>query len=667
MAWRHFKPGQAPRNYRFSVTFVGSAPTMSPPIPTAEAKAILVTTMGREFPISGFRVTIENIDNNPEPTDLNIVTLEFPGIGYTPPPVVSSGWLSPKTVRVELDDVVLNESCSPWDFEASELRWYIDDVLQDTVTGGIALAGVGYDHRLNRTKIEFIPGIARYSSPAPRYPDCDGDESETAWVVSGYAEGGWQHFDGVSWVSESTVLETAFTLPPVLPVPDCPPCSCSETLPGITAPNTYTVTASGLAQYNAKLVTVGTFSCKCWDGSGSGILTLKLGEVAYVHKTSYVVPHTSNEGVLFGHDKFSQQCCGCTLGAEVRDCNTKTATSSESIIYCGSHQSVLKWSAIRYCYQGFIICPDPPEQIERFNCAGEHPRRLCIYSARRTIGHTPYPCAACIGNAHLTSFKTGIYYAAIVQVDGSLCIWRFDMHAASRYVENVFSGVDSAQIAVHPKGAVVVVFDSGGSVFWAYSKDLGETWSTPALISTGTNPAISINQRTGGVYVAIQHGATWHLWKRRVPDFLAWKDLGPIATISANYATIEVAASRRPQVLAAFSRSDDAIVTYFTTDNGQSWSGPEFVAAGQNGSLAVDNRTGVMAVAVYDSSEWRLFRKDGIEAAWINAGALSAGDNVRCGCEFGFESPHKIVQVVQSNGNMKRYMSTDLGETAMEA
>lgn len=667
MAWRHLKPGQAPRNYEFSIAFVGSAPTMSPPIPTAEAKAILTTTFGVAFPTSGFRVTIENIDNNPEPTDLNIVTLEFPGIGYLPPAVVAGGWLSPRTVRVELDDVVLNESCSPWDFEASELRWYIDDVLQDTVTGGIAMSGTGYDHRLNCTEIRFVPGIARYSSPQPRYPDCDGDVSETTWLVTGLAEGGWRHFDGSSWVSESTVLDTTFGLPPVLPVPDCPPCACSESLPAITAPNSYEVTASGIAQYNAKLTTVGSLECKCWDGSGSGTLVLAFGEVAYVYKTSAVIPHTSDDGVLFGLDKFAQQCCGCELGAEVRDCNTRTATTSEPIIYSGSHQSTLKWSATRFCYSGFIVCPDPPDPFERYRCGGDYPPRLCIYSARRTIGHTPYPCAACIGDSHLTSFKTGIYYAAIVQVDGSLCVWRFDMHATSRYVENVLSGVDSAQIGVHPNGALVIAYDAGGEVFWIYSKDLGETWSTPIKIADGANPAVSINQRTGGIFVAIQHAGTWNLWKRRMPDFLAWKDFGPIATIAANYATIEVSAQKRPQIVAAFSTTADEVVAYQSTDSGQSWAGPATVAAGRFGSLAVDNRTGMLAIAVHDMTEWRCFRSSAAAGPWVDVGAVGDGDQVRSGYEFGFESPHKLVQVVQSSGNMKRNASTDLGETSEEA
>lgn len=671
MAWAHLKTNQAARDYRFQVTLTASAPSVSPALPIVSFTARMTVMTGNDYPDSGLRVEIVNVDNNPEPGNFSYVNLEYPNIGWSYTETPATSWRTPCVARVELDQCVLTESCDPWAFDFDDGRLYIDGVLADTKAGPNSDSGTNFDHRYNVTQIRAFCGFGGFPGTAayrPHLPDCG--DSYHEWAVSGNASGGWQHDPGSGFISENTIIESTYPLPSILPVSGCPTCDCSSALPSVSGTTSYAMTVTAIADYLQKVSTVGTYDCKCWDGTPAGTLILERADVSYLERSALVDVFTKDDGVLYGHTKEATSCCGCQVGADDRDCNTTYAQTNESVIYCRTLQRTFNWTGYRPCYEGFLICPDPPEGVNQVNCAGELTSRMCIYRATREIGHTPYSCTACVGKSHLTSVKTGMYYAVIVESGGNMCVWRFDFHEESFYTSSpVDTNVDNAQIACHPNGTVLIVYQKSGQTYWKASTDMGETWTAGAQIGTGfTKPAITVDQRTGNQYVAAWSGSAWRLWVRKGNPSGSWTNTASISASNADLVTMEWTDWGNHKLAFCRTLSSGEVSIAYSSDNGTTWSSFETVVASgaTNGVLAEDTKTGFLAVALHNGTEWRYYKKKAEASSWANTGSLSSAASIQAGFEFGYESPHRTVLIVEDSAVMKRFQTTDLGSTAAE-
>lgn len=667
MARAHIKTNQAARNFRFQVKLTATAPTVSPAVPRVDFTAQLTTMTGNVYPDSGFRQTIYNVDNNPEPDYISTVTMEYPGLSWYPTVNSSTAWRTPLTSRVEVDSAVLTESCDPWSFDCGDIRWYVDGVLQDTKAGPNSHGGTGFDHRYNTSRLEAIASISGAVN-LPRMPDC-GDTTKL-YTVSGNANGGWQDYDG-GWVSQTTILESTWALPTPIPNRACDDCDCQVAITSVSGSTSYDMTATAEATHTNSVTTVGVFECICWDGSPGGTLTLKLATVEHTSKYSSIDIFSKDDGVLFGHTKSAEACCGCLVQFNGQNCDDNYTETVEPFIYCGSVQTAYHFKATRNCYEGGTICPVPPSSEERQNCNDEPPSKICVYQATREIGHTPYSCTACVGDCHLTSNKVGLYYASIVESGGNLCVWRFDLFQESYYTPSpVDTSVSNAQIAWHPNGTVLVVYQKSGQVYWKASTDMGETWTARAQIGTGfSKPAIAVDQKTGNQYVAAWSGSAWRLWTRKGAPSGSWTNTASITTTNADRVTMEMTSWGDHTLAFCHNTAGGVVSVRYSTDLGETWTAAETVVAslGTDAAIASDTKSGYLAIALHNGTAWRYYKKKNSADTWTDTGVLSTAPTKHAGFEFGYESPHKAVLVVENSAVMKRYMTTDLGATAAEA
>lgn len=100
---------------------------------------------------------------------------------------------------------------------------------------------------------------------------------------------------------------------------------------------------------------------------------------------------------------------------------------------------------------------------------------------------------------------------------------------------------------------------------------------------------------------------------------------------------------------------------------GDDWSSPVSVASLTNPAIAIDEKTAIEYVAGHDGSEWRLYRKDYYGQAWTNRSAISVAPTGRAGIEVSSDVLGHLVFMVDDSGVIRRYISTDFGESWVES
>lgn len=170
---------------------------------------------------------------------------------------------------------------------------------------------------------------------------------------------------------------------------------------------------------------------------------------------------------------------------------------------------------------------------------------------------------------HLTKARRiGVIFAVVVTPD-DMRIRRFNFSGLDEERMVLEEVVDSAQIAWHPIGKLLIAYDQAGTTKLIESISLGDDWSSPVSLGSFTDPAPAIDEKTGIEYCAVHDGANWRLLRK---DYYgqAWSNRSAITSAAAGRAGLEVS----PDVtgrLVFWVDDSGTIRRFISTDLGDSW------------------------------------------------------------------------------------------------
>jgi hypothetical protein len=346
------------------------------------------------------------------------------GTGARPNP-----WLS----RVEIDDIiqtVKGSTCNSWDLTATELRWYLDGVLEHTETTDVNLADiVGYDPRDNRLFwfASANPKIFGGPSVGPDfsvYPACG--PSETArrrQADATITNVGYRSAPANTTAWEYDLIDIVNReIPTAIPPIGCN-CDCSTdgSVPQVTigdiTQQSWTVQASVHLNDQHIPEYLRTFSCPCLGSScGTGTYDEYRNQRLWSEQKAQGYLHPRN-GPITRHSYAECAICSCDpvdlpLTCSLGTCNNLTqdqeyTTSLINTSVFNGHQWVYCYLVVVNCATPF--CDDDPTCLNGVN-------RMCFYQACRDITWDLEPSCA----DGLPSYDVGrsqMHWRALVNPD----------------------------------------------------------------------------------------------------------------------------------------------------------------------------------------------------------------------------------------------------------
>jgi hypothetical protein len=171
---------------------------------------------------------------------------------------------------------------------------------------------------------------------------------------------------------------------------------------------------------------------------------------------------------------------------------------------------------------------------------------------------------------HLTRGPLDLLFSVRV-VAGAMTFWRFNFTDTSAFVSVLLgTSVETAQIAYSPRGVVLIAFDQGGSVKITRSHSYGDTWETPELVGTGTEPAPAIDPRLGIEYV-VMHDGTNFICKRKLETASSWSTVGQVLLAAAEgRAGLEVSPDAAGRLVCLIDVAG-TVKRFVSTNYGEDW------------------------------------------------------------------------------------------------
>jgi hypothetical protein len=406
-----------------------------------------------------------------------VATLTTPWGTFT---VSSATWVSSHTTRVELDDttLVVNRDCT-FTLTFSELRWYVNGTLEETISGK-TVTGINFDLRKD---VVFLEAHVNEDHPvmvctdtAPSPLTCAlsfAAEPTYSDNVANSVTGGYQWYNGTTWVADSVQLKTV-TWPSTT-------CSCGGTHPTPSETDSYNVTV--ISDYSEQLskTNEGNFTCTC---PTSGYITWNIWRknLDALFRQSWVNIIPDSSGIKDHRCVALIECPG--------DSDTQTTNSTESDTYMEMYILDNNIEVETYCSKvlSSIPCPvgeecTPIPDFENSSC--------CQYNEATIFWPSDEPCVRIGDKAYAHDlFMYGPSYAAYVSDDNLVILSTYYAVPESSSIAEVTvtatGKVTSPEVVSTPRGIVFASYTyDDSSTYLTFSTDYGRSWSTPSLMLSG--------------------------------------------------------------------------------------------------------------------------------------------------------------------------------------
>ena len=672
--WQWFKPNVAATDYQFKVYLSpsGSSNWLGQDGIGVREVALMDCQYGRPYGSgylggyeSGFRIAnIAYLDPITGNKHFELL-FDWPYLNiqqsYT-----GGGWPN-LTSEVRVDQAVLNHNCDAWTFTASRIRWYIHGSTTAYYDSSPVFTHAGVRYRLvencgvwaafvDFAAGEFDSGLHGGQQFTPQLPGCP-------WRNRAIKGGEITAVFGFKWWNAGVPTEEPIEVESLLPTTPvgpaaCPSCGCVGTAPTISGTTSYNLQVKATDEYTETFTGPHAISCKCPDGSESGIDELYHAGVEGEIRTIGGRLNSESAGIV-RHQKNRSSKCACYYpfnGSEPP--NVVYTETNETVTKIAYTKQVLRWTGTRWCTFDIGVCPCLEGPIDCLTC--NYDNLLCAMEGVASIQWVDPGCAA--GDLHLTTAPNGVMFAVQVEA-ASVKIWRFNLGAHDESIEISTLSVEYAQVAYGPDGQVHVCYQDGGHVWWISSKGWGENFGTATDLGAGTNPAMAVDE-IGNQYVVMHTGAAWRCFRRNYSD-ATFTNLAVVDTAPAGVAALEWSPDLE-YPLVFMVESGGVIWQIESPSRGESWLTP--VNTGVTGitpAFAV-SRGGVMALAVWDGAAWNAWRRAPKLGTWEEMGEIATYVADWAGLEFHPDQKHRLVFVCSDTAR-RRKVSTDHGTTWEDA
>ncbi|GEM_PF-5058591 len=477
MSLSHVTPGEPATNYQWrgvwSVSGGGSAGL------GVRAVAEEVVTWGVAWPDEGIRVSADASDplvgspggeirfESPWFADQVVTLLSFTG----------GDW------RIEIDQLVLTrEGCTSYEWSYDEVRLYVNDTL--IYAGGAnAGGGTGYDHRHNRLRMqafcEYDPDLTCNPEACPLPAASVLPRSELL--------GGYRRDRGSGWESDAILIDSTGYITP-LAIVGCPPCSCLPSPPVMTGTDSWEARLIGERRL-ARLADSRSTDCRCLDGSSGGTVTEHQIDEDYKNDTSYLHVAGIDHGIRLRRI-WQRSCCNCVCPPFTDEhCRIASTDAVSTHTYCESERSSAGWINRVFCWEGTVVCPDPPGPDPR--CGSDALDEFCAFDCVVRVYWPEDSCAECDEPSLDVSRAWGHVRAAVC---GGTIWFDWAPHSAPGAFTSRDTGIVADAVCVrfeHSVGGqrISLSYVVGEELRYRYSEDAGQSWESPVTIQTGVHDA----------------------------------------------------------------------------------------------------------------------------------------------------------------------------------
>lgn len=445
-------------------------------------------------------------------------TLTTPWGTYTT--ATGTGYPASYLTKIELDDVEFSVAadCDAWSFAFSELRWYVDGALTQTITAK-SLSGTGYDERWNL--IENISDGSINPEQGVALPGCE----ESARDVRIFAQnnpGGYRYRTSAgpgAWTSDAVTL-ASIAVP--TPVWDCSvelgtSCTCTESLPTISGTDSWSTVTEVDSRNILTYTDLGIVALDC-DPPGPLPWKFQVDQwdLDYYRRASVLGIKPEGGGIL-KRTEYAGAACWCQDPPPAADESTTTTTGT--VTHASSIQLVRSIEATRQCCTTtqFGACPlVTPEEPVPIPPDAPCDEWLCAYYAvARSNWPEEPPCPGCT-QADLAWHPTGRWLscqvcAGKIQISRSGNVLPLDWTATTSAVS-----ADWVKCKPQPAGVELwlwMLYKDGSTIYLSRTLDEGATIGSgmPITIDSGgtyTGGDIVIPAEYGRIHVYYVDGTT---------------------------------------------------------------------------------------------------------------------------------------------------------------
>lgn len=266
------------------------------------------------------------------------------------------------------------------------------------------------------------------------------------------------------------------------------------------------------------------------------------------------------------------------------------------------------------------------------------------------------------GPVHLTRAPSGPLFAAIVGGSSAqLQCYRFQFGAIGDLIDVPgVTGITHAQIAFHPSGRVLIVYEKTGKVWLVESSSWGSRWESPVkIVDAGTWPAICIDN-TGIAYIVYHDGATWQVL-RRVEDAGSWINVANFGAGAAGRLCLELSPLWSCPMVAVYVQGGN-VYWVESSRRGELWTSPTLIAAGTMAAFAICPEIGESYVAIRGASHWTLWRHDPDQSIFVAESAIVTLPDIEAGLESHPGAAHELIFLIDDGTQLRPILSKSHGE-----
>lgn len=127
----------------------------------------------------------------------------------------------------------------------------------------------------------------------------------------------------------------------------------------------------------------------------------------------------------------------------------------------------------------------------------------------------------------------------------------------------------------------------------------------------------------------------------------------------------QIAYHPKGELRIAFAKSG-IIYGVRSSDFIETWSDPEELMNGTRVAIADDDHAGMEFIAAYDSGDWKLYRKLETDDSFVEKSTILSATESGAGLEFRDDGSRRLIFAVVDGTDIRKFVSTDFGETWIE-
>jgi hypothetical protein len=272
----------------------------------------------------------------------------------------------PFEVRLELDDVTLSvPNCDSWTYASGDLRLYIENVLEYTITGPLGDSGTGYDRRENTFDV-------RQTALAGGLPaSCDA--TTTTDYLRGSTTAGYRYDRGSGWMYDPIVIDNTITWPYTEDL-SCNPTTCPGDHDRILVPGSNQSWSVVLPFQHLDAIRrtyLGNFCCDCNGGPSCTVQQACYDVHSIEHEYDRRVTACKLDPATMGIFEHERETCADTFCSGLTTPTCDTVTSTEPYTYARVRHDVRSEDTRTCCYTITQpgICSPPCAPLGGSDCA----------------------------------------------------------------------------------------------------------------------------------------------------------------------------------------------------------------------------------------------------------------------------------------------------------